>query len=69
MRANSITVICGALFALAIGTSSVWAVNPKGATQTPLTEAGQKLEARYTAQLNQLRTELAAKIPQNDQVH
>ncbi len=68
MRANSMTVICGALIALAIGTSSVWAVTPKAVPQTPLTEAGQKLEARYTDQLNQLRTELAAKIPQNDQV-
>jgi formylglycine-generating enzyme required for sulfatase activity len=67
MRANSITVICGALIALAIGTSSVWAVTPKAVPQTPLTEAGQKLEARYTDQLNQLRTELAAKVPQNDQ--
>jgi formylglycine-generating enzyme required for sulfatase activity len=35
--------------------------------QTPLTEAGQKLEMRYADQLNQLRTELTARVPQNDQ--
>jgi len=58
------TVICGALIALAIGTSSVWAA---GQEAKPLTEAGQKLETRYADQLNQLRTELTAKVPQNDQ--
>ena len=67
MRTNSMTVICGALIALAIGTSSVWAAGQKAVPQTPLTEAGQKLEARYADQLNQLRTELTAKVPQNDQ--
>ncbi len=35
--------------------------------QTPLTEAGQKLETRYADQLERLRAELTAKIPQNDQ--
>ena len=65
MRTNSITVICGALIALAIGTSSVWA--QKAVPQTPLTEAGQKLETRYADQLERLRTELTAKVPQNDQ--
>ncbi len=64
MRTNSMTVICGALIALAIGTSSVWAA---GQEAKPLTEAGQKLETRYADQLNQLRTELTAKVPQNDQ--
>ena len=67
MRTNSMTVICGALIALAIGTSSVWAAKQKAVPQTPLTEAGQKLETRFADQLNQLRTELTAKVPQNDQ--
>ena len=67
MRANSMTVICGALIALTIGTSSVWAAEPKGVPQTPLTAAGQKLEARYADQLQRLRTELTAKMPQSDQ--
>ena len=47
MRTNSMKVICGALIALAIGTSSVWAAKPKAVPQTPLTEAGQNLETRY----------------------
>ncbi|HUT12255.1 MAG TPA: SUMF1/EgtB/PvdO family nonheme iron enzyme [Thermoguttaceae bacterium] len=67
MRANSMTVICGALIALAIGTSSVWAATQEAVPQTPLTEAGQKLETRYADQLERLRTELTAKVPQNDQ--
>jgi hypothetical protein len=67
MTTNSITIVCGALIALAIGTSSVWAAEPKAAAQTHLTEAGQKLEKRYADQFNQLRTELTAKIPQNGQ--
>jgi len=60
-------VICGALIALAIGTSSVWAAQTKAVPQTPLTEAGQKLETRYADQLEGLRIELTAKLPQNDQ--
>jgi hypothetical protein len=67
MRTNSMTVICGALIALAIGISSVWAAKPKVVPQTPLTEVGQKIETRYAEQLERLRTELTAKIPQNDQ--
>lgn len=60
------TVICGALIALTIGTSSAWAARQKAVPQTPLTEAGQKLETRYADQLKKLRTELNAKLPQND---
>ncbi len=67
MRTNSMKVICGALISLAIGTSSVWAAKPKAVPQTPLTEAGQKLETRYAEQLKRLRTELTATVPQNDQ--
>ena len=61
------TGICGALIALAIGTSSVWAAEQKTESQTPLTEAGQKLQTRYADQLKRLRTELTAEIPRNDQ--
>jgi hypothetical protein len=35
--------------------------------QTPLTKAGQKSETRYADQLKRLRTELTARVPQNDQ--
>ena len=61
------TVICGTLITLAIVTSSVWASRQEAVAQTPLTEAGQKLETRYADQLKRLRTELTAKVPQSDQ--
>jgi formylglycine-generating enzyme required for sulfatase activity len=67
MRANSITVICGVLIGLGIGNSSVWAAKPKAAPETPLTEVGQELETRYADQLKRLRSELAGKLPQNDE--
>lgn len=67
MRTNSMTVICGALIAVAIGTSSVWANRQEEVPQTPLTEIGKKLETQYADQLERLRTELTAKIPRNDQ--
>lgn len=66
MRTNSMTGIGGALIALAIGSSLVWAQAVPSVP--PLTEVGQKLEMRYADQLNQLRTELTAKIPQREQV-
>jgi formylglycine-generating enzyme required for sulfatase activity len=61
------TVICRVLIAAAIATQSVWAAKKRTAPQTPLTEAGQKLETRYADQLKRLRTELTAKVPQTDQ--
>lgn len=67
MRTNTMTGIAGALIALAIGTSSVWA--QQAVPPTPLTEVGQKLESRFADQLNQLRTELTAKIPQRTPVN
>ena len=65
MRTNSMAVICWALTALAMGTSSDRAAGQQAVPQTPLTEAGQKLEARYADQLNQLRTELTARAAEN----
>lgn len=67
MRTNLTTVFCAALMALAIGDSTTGADKPKTESQTPLSEAGQKLESRYADQLNQLRAELSAKIPRQDQ--
>ena len=57
----------GALIALVMGTSSVSAAKPKTVAPTPLTEVGQRIEKQFAAQLNQLRIELTAKIPQKDQ--
>ena len=67
MRTMVMNGIAGALIALAIGSSEIRA-QQAAATMPALTEAGQKLEARYAEQLNQLRTELAAKIPQREPV-
>lgn len=67
MRTNATTVICGALIALVIGTTSVWSAKPNERSQAPLTDAGRKLETRYAHQLESLRAELAAKIPRSDQ--
>ena len=39
----------------------------QAADQTPLNEAGKKIEKSYTDQLEMLRAELAEKIPQKDQ--
>ncbi len=61
------TVIGGALIALMIGTSSTWVDGQGAVPQKPLTEAGQKPDTPYADQLNQLRTELTAKVPQSDQ--
>ncbi len=67
MKTNSMTVIGGALIALMIGTSSTWVDGQGAVPQKPLTEAGQKPDTPYADQLNQLRTELTAKVPQSDQ--
>jgi len=56
------TGICGALIALAIGTSSVWAARKKVAVETPLTEAGQKLLERYAGMLTGLQAEIAKAV-------
>jgi hypothetical protein len=69
MRMNSMTVTSGALIALMIGTSSTLVGMQGAAPQTPLTEAGQEPDPPYADQLKQLRTELTAKVPHNDQAN
>lgn len=63
---KAITGFCMGLVALTIGTSSLWAAGKEVVLPTPLTEAGQKLETRFTSMLEQLRTELIAKLPKGD---
>jgi formylglycine-generating enzyme required for sulfatase activity len=65
MRMISMTAF-GALIALVMGTASVWAAAEE-TPETPLTAVGAKLEAKYAEQLDQLHSELTAKIPQADQ--
>ena len=63
MKAKTMTGICVALMAMAIGASSVWAAKKKGAPETPLTEAGQKLQERYTDMLTELQAEISKAVP------
>ena len=65
MRLNATLVIGGALVALTYGSGDLWAQPP--VTPAPLSEVGRTLEARYAEQLQTLRAELAATIPQNGQ--
>ncbi|HUT13166.1 MAG TPA: hypothetical protein VMY42_21940 [Thermoguttaceae bacterium] len=57
----------GWVLAMAIGASSVWAANKEVAVETPLTEAGQKLEARYSGQLKALQAEIEKALPKLDE--
>ena len=67
MRAKTMTGICGALIAMAIGASSVWAAKKKVAVETPLTEAGQRLQGRYTGMLTELQAEISKAVPTVDE--
>ena len=67
MRAKTMTGICGALIVMAIGASSVWAAKKKVAVETPLTEAGQKLEAHYAEQLKTLQAKIEKALPKVDE--
>ncbi len=63
MRTKTMTVICGAMIAMAIGASSAWAAPKTAASETPLTEAGQKLETQYADQLKSLQAEISKALP------
>ena len=70
MRTKTITGICGALIAMAIGASSVWAAKAGKQPAGPAVElnaAGQKLLARYSDQLKALQADIAKALPQVDQ--
>lgn len=66
MKTISMTHICGTLIALMMWTSGVDAAKPQAVPQTPLTEAGRKLEQQYADQLEKLRSELIARIPKKN---
>ena len=70
MRAKTMMGICGALIAMAIGESSVWAAKaarqPAG-PEAELNAAGQKLLARYSDQLKALQAEIEKALPKVDQ--
>jgi len=54
------------LMAMAIGASSVWAAK-KETPQVPLSEVGQRIEARYAGQLGALKAELTKAVPAVDE--
>jgi len=58
MRAKTTTGICGALIAMAIGASSVWAAKQPAVQEMELNAAGQKLLARCSDQLKALQAEI-----------
>jgi len=67
MRAKTMTGICGALIAMAIGASSVWAAKQKAVQEMELNAAGQKLLARYSDQLKALQAEIEKALPKVDE--
>ncbi|MDT8390313.1 MAG: hypothetical protein RRC34_07375 [Lentisphaeria bacterium] len=67
MKAHVMKNVCGAIAAVVIGTSSVWAAKPKTpAPKAPLSETGQRLEARYAEQLETLKQEIVKALPTVD---
>ncbi len=67
MRAKTMAVICGALIAMAIGASSVWAAQQPAVLEMELNAAGQKLFARYSDQLKALQAEIEKALPNVDE--
>jgi len=67
MKAKTMARICGAVIAMAIGTSSVWAARQPAVQKMELSAAGQKLVARYSAQLKALQAEIEKALPKVDQ--
>ena len=63
MKAKTMTGICVVLTAMAIGAPSVWAARKKVVPETPLTQAGQKLQERYTDMLTELQAEISEAVP------
>ena len=67
MRPKTMTGICGALIAMAIGSSSVSQARRPAVRQVELNAAGQKLLARYSDQLKALQAEIEEALPKVDE--
>ncbi len=70
MKTKTIAGICGAMIAMVIGASSLWAAKAAkqpAAPETPLTAAGEKLQAQYSGMLTALKTEIAKSVPTIDE--
>jgi hypothetical protein len=66
MRTKTMAGICGALIAMAIGASSVWAAKQPAVQEMELNAAGQKLLALYSDQLKALQTQIEKALPKID---
>jgi len=67
MKAKTMTVVFGALIAMVIGASGVWAATQPAVQEVELNAAGQKLLARYSDQLQLLRAEIERALPKLDE--
>jgi len=67
MKAKTMTVILGALVAMAIGASSVSAAKQPAVQEVELNAAGQKLLARYSDQLQALQAQIEKALPRIDE--
>jgi hypothetical protein len=67
MSVKTMTGICGALIAMAIGASGAWAAKQPAVQEVELNAAGQKLRARYSDQLQALQTQIEKALPKIDE--
>ena len=58
MKTTKLTAICGAMLVTALATSDLTAAPKKAEPEKTLSAAGQKLEARYTGQIETLAVDL-----------
>jgi hypothetical protein len=63
MSVKTMTGICGALIAMAIGASGAWAAKQPAVQEVELNAVGQKLFARYSDQLQALQTQIEKALP------
>jgi len=64
-KMTAMTLFAGTLVALIMAASTAWAAGQEE-SQTSLSETGQELRKRYADRLEQLRTEIKAKLPDED---
>ena len=63
MKTKTMTGICVALLAMAIGASNAWAAKKEEAPPTPLNEAGQRLLKRYAGMLAEVKARITNAVP------
>jgi hypothetical protein len=63
MKTKPLFALPSLLLAATLGMSGTWAANPNTPSPVTLTEAGQKLEAEYTAKLESLKAAITGAVP------